>query len=204
MKFAALDFETANRTDLSICAAGVAVFEEGKLIESLYWLVKPPKGYGWFREDFIFVHNIQHTNVQDQPEFPAIALELFARLAAADVVIAHNAQFDMRKLCATANHFGLDVPPFDYLCTLALARSLWPKPQLSNHDLKTVAAHIGHEFQHHHALADAEAAGRILLAMMQEKSASDPRELANLMGIQPITVAVAANTILTDGDTCGK
>ena len=103
MKFVAIDFETANGCDQSICAAGVAVFNHGHLADSFYSLIRPPKGYGFFRPDWITgCHGIRHTDVYNAPEFPAIAPEIFARLAAADVVIAHNAQFDMRKLCGTA------------------------------------------------------------------------------------------------------
>ena len=52
MKFVAIDFETANTFDESICATGLAVFEDGRLAELKYWLVRPPKGSGWFREDW--------------------------------------------------------------------------------------------------------------------------------------------------------
>ena len=65
-------------TRVSICAAGLAVFEDGVLTESLYWLVKLPKGYGWFRDDFIEVHGLTHLDVLNAPEFPAIAPEFLA------------------------------------------------------------------------------------------------------------------------------
>ena len=52
MKIASIDFETANYSHISICAASIATFENGELIESLYWLVRPPKGHGYFREAF--------------------------------------------------------------------------------------------------------------------------------------------------------
>ena len=175
MRIASIDFETANHSDLSICAAGLAVFEDGQLTESRYWLVKPPKGYGWFREDFIAIHGITHEDVRDTPEFPVIAPELLTRLTVADVVVAHNAMFDMRKLRATVEHFGLPCPAFDYLCTLQLARRIWP--ELANHQLHTVAAHIGHKFNHHHAQEDAEAAGCVMLAMMKQARANAPAEL---------------------------
>ena len=42
MTFACLDFETANYDNESICAAGLAVFVDGDLTESLYW--RPPAG----------------------------------------------------------------------------------------------------------------------------------------------------------------
>jgi DNA polymerase-3 subunit epsilon len=48
MNFTSLDFETANPSRVSICAAGMAVFEDGQLTEAPYWLVRPPKGHGWF------------------------------------------------------------------------------------------------------------------------------------------------------------
>ena len=49
MTITSLDFETANHSRVSICAAGIAVFEDGDLTEAPYWLVRPPKGHGWFR-----------------------------------------------------------------------------------------------------------------------------------------------------------
>jgi DNA polymerase-3 subunit epsilon len=166
MTFASLDFETANTSRASICAAGLAMFTDGQLTESLYWLVRPPKGHGWFREDFIECHGLTHLDVLDAPEFPAIAPELLARLASVDFVVAHNAEFDISHLRETLNHFGLACPPFNYLCTCQLARRIWP--ELPNHKLSTLAAHIGHEFKHHHAKDDAEAAGQVMLAMMKQ------------------------------------
>ena len=51
MNMTSIDFETANPSRVSICAAGMAVFEDGQLTEAPYWLVRPPKGHGWFHED---------------------------------------------------------------------------------------------------------------------------------------------------------
>ena len=91
MNFISIDFETANPSRMSICAAGLAVFEDGNLTEAPYWLVRPPKGKGWFDEDFIEIHGLTHLDVLDAPEFPAIAPEFLDRLNRADIVIAHYA-----------------------------------------------------------------------------------------------------------------
>ena len=182
MTIASLDFETANRSRVSICAAGIAVFENGNLTEAPYWLVRPPKGHGWFLPEFTEdCHGLTWFDVQDAPEFSAIAPELLERLTRSDIVIAHNAQFDIRALRATLDHFGLAYPSFDYLCTCRVAEHIWP--DLPNHKLNTLAAHIGHEFHHHHAQADAETAGRVLLAMMKQVSADTPRELLQRAGM---------------------
>lgn len=183
MNFVSLDFETANTSRISICAAGLAVFENGLVTESLHWLVRPPKGHGWFREDFIECHGLTHRDVFSAPEFPAVAPELLARLTRADLVIAHNAKFDLGHLRATLDYFGLARPEFNYLCTCDLARRVWP--ELPNHQLSTLAAHIGHEFNHHHALSDAEAAGHVLLAMMKRTNANMLSELLQKADIAP-------------------
>jgi len=182
MKIVAIDFETANTSELSICSVGIAIFENNQLVDTYYSLIRPPKGYGWFRPDWITdCHGISHTDVHNAPEFPAVAPEIFTRLSAADVVVAHNAQFDMRVLRSTAAHFNLPCPAFDYLCTRYLAKRIWRN--LENYQLHTVAAHIGHQFDHHQAQPDAEAAGRILLAVMIQKGISTPRDLAAAVGV---------------------
>ena len=181
--FASLDFETANPSRVSICSAGIAIFEDGQLKAAPYWLVRPPKGHGWFKELFIECHHLTHLDVLDAPEFPAIAPELLAHLTRADLVIAHYAAFDLDHLRTTLEHFGLPRPEFDYVCTCQLARCVWP--ELPSHSLEALTAHIGHDFNHHHAQADAEAAGRVLLAMMKHANANTPRELLQKAGLEP-------------------
>lgn len=177
-----IDFETANYSDASICAVGIAVFDDGNLLESKHWLVRPPKGHGWFREDFVECHGISRFDVCNEPEFPCIAPKIVERLTRADLVIAHNAQFDMSKLWGTMQHFGLPCPEFDFLCTLCAARRVWPGLP-GGHGLGMLAARIGHQFRHHNAQDDAEAAGQVLYAMMRDAKASDPRELAKSINV---------------------
>ena len=167
MNFTCLDFETANCSDTSICATGIAVFVDGELTETRHWLVRPPAGHDNFPEDFIEIHGITPEDVQNEPEFPSVADELLPFLTSADIVIAHNAPFDLGMLKGTLTHFGLPVPSFSTLCTCQTARRSWP--ELPNHKLCTLAAHIGHAFRHHNALEDAEAAERVLLAIIKER-----------------------------------
>ena len=184
MNIACIDFETANRSRVSMCAASVAVFENNELVESPYWLVKPPKGHGFFLPEWTEdIHGLSWFDVQDAPEFSAIAPELQERLTKADIVVAHNAMFDMSVLRQTLEHFNLPSPDFQYLCTYRLAARVWP--ELPNHQLSTLVSHIGHQFQHHHAQSDAEAAGRVLLAMMKQVSAETPNELLEKTDIEP-------------------
>lgn len=184
MNIACIDFETANHSRVSMCAASVAVFENGGLVESPYWLVRPPKGHGFFLPEWTeSCHGLSWFDVQDAPEFSAIAPELLERLTKAEMVVAHNAPFDMGVLRQTLEHFNLPCPDFQYLCTYRLAARVWP--ELPNHQLSTLASHIGHQFQHHHAQSDAEASGRVLLAMMKQVSAETPADLLDKADMEP-------------------
>jgi DNA polymerase III subunit epsilon len=190
MKIASLDFETANQSRVSVCSAGVALFEDNRLVESKSWMIKPPKGYGFFLPDWTEeFHGLNWFSVKDSPEFPAAAAEIIPRLVQADIVIAHNASFDMSVLEQTLQHFQLSCPSFHYLCTCRLARVVWP--DLPNHKLDTLAEHIDHDFQHHEAEADAVAAGRVLLAMMQHLGATTLEHLIENTGLQPEDFAIA-------------
>jgi DNA polymerase-3 subunit epsilon len=189
--FISVDFETANPSRVSICAAGLAVFEDGKLTDAPYWLVRPPEGHGWFHERFIECHGLTHLDVQEAPDFAAIAPQFLGHLIRVDLVIAHNAAFDIPHLRATLEHFGLPRPVFEYVCTLQLARRVWP--DLPNHKLGTLMAHIGRDFNHHHAQSDAEAAGYVLLAMMQQIKTDTPRKLLQNLDLQPKCFASRRN-----------
>lgn len=181
MKIACLDFETANQSRVSMCSAGVALFDEGQLVESKSWLVKPPKGHGFFKPEWTNdIHGLNWFSVKDAPEFPEVAPEIIDRLVQADIVIAHNTRFDMDVLAQTLRHFQLPRPPFRYLCTCRLARVVWP--DLPNHKLNTLAAHIGHTFEHHKAESDAVAAGKVMLAMMGQLGATSLEEFMRLKG----------------------
>ena len=166
MTFACIDFETANQSDASICAAGLAVFADGALVESRHWLVRPPKGHGWFREDFTEIHGLRWSDVKDAAEFPAVAAELLPVLTAAEFVVAHHAAFDLRKLRGTLAHFEIPCPELRTVCTLEMSRNLWPG---ESHGLDDLCKKINHHFIHHDAREDAEAAGRLYLALTLEK-----------------------------------
>ena len=162
MKITVVDFETANYNRASACAIGIAVIEAGEIITRVERLIKPPKGIGWFREDFIGIHGITHADVHEAPGFDTVFQELRTHFENT-LLAAHNAVFDMGVLGALLGHYGISYSS-DYFCTLAASRVVWP--DLPAHDLGTVARHLGADLDHHHAGSDANAAARMILAML--------------------------------------
>ncbi len=179
----ALDFETANASRGSICSVGVALFEDGRVLETREILVHPHASCDFFDPFHISIHGITPSMVADAPEWGTVWKDQLEPLFRNQTVIAHNAAFDISVLRTGLSLYGLEFPEFDYLCTCKLASRVWP--DLLNHKLNTVCDYIGHSFRHHNAEADAEAAAFLLAAMVRETGSVDPFDLAERCGIAP-------------------
>lgn len=162
--FAAIDFETANNQRTSICSIGIIFVEEGKTVDHFYHLVKPaPNFYNYWNTR---IHGITFGDTSGKEEFPDVWERVRSRLQGMPL-IAHNSSFDEGCLKAVHQLFGLSYPDYQFHCTCRAAKRAFPT--LENHKLKTVAAHIGFDLQHHHhALADAEACAEIAKLIIPE------------------------------------
>ena len=160
--FTAIDFETANGSPASPCAVGLVRVRDGVLVEGLALLFKPPYPHNWFHAGNIRVHGIHPSDVEDALEYDA-ALPAMLEFIGTDVLIAHNAPFDMGVLRASAAAIEAPLPELNYMCALAMARKTY---NLESYRLNAVAYAVGHEeFNHHDALADADACARIVVHM---------------------------------------
>ena len=181
MKITCIDFETANSARGSACSVGVAVIIDGEITETAERLIKPHPTCSYFDPFNIEIHGIRPRDVAASPEFKDLAPWFFEQLKA-DLVVAHNAAFDMSVLRAVCDLYRLPYPEFDYFCTYKAAAQFWT--HLKNHKLNTLCDHIGHRFKHHNAEADAEAAGKILLTMLAEAETPCPKALAGRLGLK--------------------
>jgi DNA polymerase-3 subunit epsilon len=160
LDFTAIDFETANGSPASPCAVGLVRVRNGKLVDSFESLFKPPAVHNWFSEGNIKVHGITPQMIESAPGFAEV-LEQMMAFVADDVLIAHNAPFDMGVLKASADAIGRSLPEMRYSCSLQISRKTY---NLDGYRLNQVAFAIGHEeFDHHNALADSDACSRIVI-----------------------------------------
>ena len=158
--FTAVDFETANGSPASPCAVGLVRVRDGKITDTLAFLIQPPVPHDWFHAGNIKVHGIRPSDV-DGAATAAEALALMMGFIGEDVLIAHNAPFDMGVLRSTSAHIGVELPQLHYACSLAISRKTY---NLESYRLNAVAYAIGHEeFDHHDALADSDACARIII-----------------------------------------
>ncbi|MDR1777787.1 MAG: 3'-5' exonuclease [Desulfovibrio sp.] len=161
--FAAIDFETANFNQSSICSIGAVIVRNGELAEKIYRLVRPePEWYSYFNMQ---VHGLTAKDTQHAPFFPEVWTEIAPKIADLPLV-AHNSSFDETCLRAAHRAYRMEYPNHPFYCTCRASRKIFGKI-LPNHRLRTVAAHCGYDLtRHHHALADAEACAAIAMRIL--------------------------------------
>ncbi len=179
LDFTAIDFETANSSSASVCSVGLVKVHDGVVVDRGYWLIKPPAGHDAFAEWNTRIHGIMAADVAEALVWSEHLPDLVA-FAAGDYLVAHNAGFDMGVLSAACTASGIEIPSFRYLCSLQVARKTY---HLESYRLPVAALAAGFEdFQHHNALADAEACAAIIVHAAQRHDAADVPQLAALTG----------------------
>ena len=181
MNFTAIDFETANGFRGSACAIGAAKFRNGSLVETHYTLLQPPAGFDRFDPRNIAIHGITSADVATAPAFGEHFEQLYAFIND-DVVVAHNAGFDIGVIEAGLEVSRRPIPRLEFACTLTLSRKTY---QLASHALPSAAAEAGYVLHNHHnALEDAKAAAAIVVDAAKRVEAASLDALLDATGMQ--------------------
>ena len=161
--FNAIDVETANADQASICQIGIVQVRDGKLEDEWCTLVDPED---WFDSWNVFIHGIDENAVQGAPTLPDLHTELIRWLG--DAVIVSHTTFD--KVALERALIKYHLPPLEsvWLDSAKVARRAWSdKFGTRGYGLKKLAEHFEIEFEHHNALEDAKAAAQILLKAVE-------------------------------------
>lgn len=149
--FTALDFETAHPGPNSICQVGLVRFVDGIEVEAVSMLVQPPGNFYWTK--FIAIHGIRPADTEVAPTFGEIWPKIRPFLENEHVVAHNGFRFDFPVLAATLMHHGLPVPYYTAHDTYRIHR----QGLAACCDLHRI------ELNHHEAVSDARACGRLFL-----------------------------------------
>jgi DNA polymerase III subunit epsilon len=166
LRFAALDFETADYGRDSACALSIVIVENDAIIDAWTNLIRPP------RRDFCFtyLHGIAWEHVKNKPSFGELWGEITSKLAGVSFVAAHNASFDRSVLRACCEAAALVPVQLPFVCTVKAARSILGYYPTT---LADVCRQLQIPLRHHDAESDARACARILLAARERGHAYD-------------------------------
>ncbi|GLJ79403.1 exonuclease domain-containing protein [Microbacterium imperiale] len=181
LDFTAIDFETANSSSASACSVGLVRVRDGRVVASDGWLIRPPAGHDRFFDINVSIHGITAADVANEPDWIA-QLPRLLDFVGDDVLVAHNAGFDMAVLRRACEATDAALPAFRSVCSVQLARKTY---DLDSYRLPLVAAAVGFlDFAHHDALADALACAHIAIDAAGRAGAQDIVELAMLLGVR--------------------
>lgn len=147
---------------------------DGRMVDSAYWLIKPPLGHDEFWEWNTRIHGLVAADVADAQAWTEQLPDLVT-FADGDILVAHNAGFDMGVIAGACAATLVDIPSFEYACSLQVARKTY---SLDSYRLPVAAMAAGFEdFEHHNALADAQACAAIMIHAARRHDATDVPEL---------------------------
>ena len=128
-RFVALDVETPNGHNDRISALGLSVIEDGQIVHNDFTLVNPETYFSHF--------NIQLTGIDSKlvakaPTFAQVWYH-YRDLLENEVLVAHNAAFDLRVLAHCLHDYDLlPAQPATYLCTADLVGAAIPACPITN------------------------------------------------------------------------
>ncbi len=170
------DIETTGLSVLNcgITEIGAVKLKQGKVIDRFNTFVKPEMP---IPDEIVRLTGITEDMVKDAP-LVGDALRSFFDFTGNNLLVAHNANFDIGFIRHFAEKSGLAFPN-PHLDTLALSRFL--NPDLKNHKLDTLARlyELG-DFNHHRACDDAEMLASIFVCMIKRMKEMDIGSFAEL------------------------
>ena len=162
--FTAIDFETMTAEATSACAIGIVRVEKGVIVEKFYSLIKPIPDNRTHNNSF--VHGITPEMVEYAPTFEDLWPRI-SRYFEHQMIVAHNAAFDLGVLDATSDWYHIDFPIKDVVDTL----------RISGAGLAESCAKFDIPLSDHHdALCDATACAMILLSSWGVSDAFAPKK----------------------------
>ncbi len=152
--YVSVDIENPNSRNNSICAIGIIIVENGQVVERKYSLINPEDR---FDSQTISINGIEPNMVVGKPTFKEYWDEI-KDLLIQNTIVGHNIQYDLSVISKCLQRYDIDVPTFNYYCTLKLSKKYFDS---DSYKLDVLASKLGISFNHHNALEDAETAMQI-------------------------------------------
>lgn len=163
--FVAIDVETANNHPTSICSIGAVKVVDGHIVDRFHEYVRPEPNY-YFRYFTERIHGISRRQTDTARLFNEVWADV-DKFADGLPFVAHNKRFDEECIKASHKCYSMTYPDYTFYCTLEGVRRSIPRTLCPSFSLPNVCDFLGIPFYNHHdALADAEAAAKIAMVIL--------------------------------------
>lgn len=198
MKFIAIDVETANADYSSICQIGIAIFENGEIIQRFKTLINPEDYFDPFN---VSIHRISEKDVLNAPTFNQFYNEL--KFFLDNKIVIHHMPFDRIAINRACDYYGLEHINPKWLDSAKIVRRTWTDFAHSGYGLSNIAKYLNIKFEHHDALEDAITAGLVVIKA-SEISNLKIEEWFKRIGQPIFKYKNGSSTIYLDGNPEGQ
>lgn len=206
MTYVVVDIETTgfDPTSDDIIEIGAVRMDGNQAVETFHRLIRPSRS---IPQEITDLTGISNDMVKTAPALED-ALPEFLSFLGDSVMVAHNLQFDRSFIQQKCESIGHTLLGADGLCTLNLARILFPS--LSNYRLENVARTLQIDVDEtHRGVADALLAGQVLYKLEQKAIRLPLLVLQNLSQLASLYSSItsdwfsqqAAHVLEQSGDT---
>ena len=171
-RYTAVDVETPNRNNDSICSIGIVHMEYGTPVYLREFLVNPHEHFDDYN---IKIHGITPEMVKDAPTFREIWPEIAPFFSG--IMAAHSATFDLGVICKSLALCDITIPDITYACTLTKARKHLPKEECGSHRLNDLCAGLNVPLEHHHNALDDALGCALILEKLIDRFGCDKSDL---------------------------
>nr|DAS80780.1 MAG TPA: DNA polymerase III subunit alpha [Caudoviricetes sp.] len=120
--FIAIDFETANSAYYSACSLGIVVVTDREIVKTEQFMIQPPDNI--YNASNVSIHHIVPNDTKNADTFPDVWNKIKQYFDGTYYIVAHNANFDMSVLKASLDYYHLDIPDFEYFCSIQASKPM--------------------------------------------------------------------------------
>lgn len=158
-RFIALDVETANGSNASICQIGLSCVDAFGRQHGVSQLINPCEDFFPFNID---LHGIGPETVRYAPTFDTV-FDAMRPLLEAHPLVQHST-FDKSAMAAACRQYRREPLESQWHDSVKIARQAWPELKGNGgHGLASLKSHLALDFDHHDAAEDARAAAQVVL-----------------------------------------
>ncbi len=153
--YISIDIENPNARGNSICSIGIIIIKDNKIVDEKYSLINPEDRFDTNNSK---ITGLNYADVKEAPTFKEYwksINELFEN----NIIVGHNVTYDLTVIAKALERYDIEVPIFNYYCTLKLSRHFINTNSYSLNNLCDLL-NINLE-NHHNALEDAKATQKI-------------------------------------------
>lgn len=163
-----VDIENPNSRGNSICSIGIVVVKNNEIVNTINSLINPEDRFDIINSE---ITNLNICDVKDAPTFKNFWKEN-KNLFRDNIIVGHNISYDLSVISKSLDRYDLEVPTFDYFCTLELSQ-LFLESDSYKLDKLCEKYNLSLE-KHHNALADAIASQQLFEVINKKYEINQP------------------------------